>query len=334
MSGRSAEGGTLILGRRWKESGSELSFVTRALAGAASRAGPVAVIVPAAAGPTEPDGAFDLFGSGIGSGDRWPDPDRAAWPAPLQPDSMIVVDEADGSALALLAHFAPGRVIRTVAPCEPGELSPAPLPLPLAPALLGNGADAMGVHVPVNPLAATHRHNGLGFTGYLLVLSGRIGAPAHRPPSPMVAWLTARFPRDDIVVVEDAMAAVWRGRSLRGVVGVDTRTDLWRLLAHARLTIDLAPGPIIARECVESLRFGTPVVVPTESAAQQHADAGGGLSFSGFAELLHCVEQMCDHETRDAMSVRGRRYADERYGDPGAFVAQVAATIQASARLQ
>jgi hypothetical protein len=334
MSERAAERGTLVLGRRWKEAGSELAFVTRALAGAASRAGPVTVIVPAASGDAEPDGAFDLFGAGIGPGGQWPHPGDAAWPAPPSNHAMVVVDEADDSALALLQHFAPGQVIRTVAPCEPGGPAPAPSALPFAPARLGVGGEAMGVHVPVNPLAAIHRHNGLGFTGYLLVLSDRIGAPAHRPPTAMVAWLTARFPRDDIVVVEDATAAVWRGRSLRGAVAVDTRTDLWRLLAHARVTIDLAPGPIIARECIESLRFGTPVVVPAESAARQHAETGGGLSFSGFAELLDCVQRISDDEARDELSVRGRRYADDRYGDPAAFVAQVASTLQANARLQ
>ena len=59
----------------------------------------------------------------------------------------------------------------------------------------------------------------------------------------MVAWLTARFPDKEVVVVEDATAAVWRGRVLRGIVDVYTRTDLWRLVAHARVTVDLAPGP-------------------------------------------------------------------------------------------
>ena len=116
--------------------------------------------------------------------------------------------------------------------------------------------------MPINPLAATHRHNGLGFTGYLLVLSDRVGSPEVSPPTPMAAWLTARFPDKEVVVVEDAAAAVWRGRVLRGIVDVYTRTDLWRLVAHARVTVDLSPGPIIARECVESLRFGTPIVVP------------------------------------------------------------------------
>jgi hypothetical protein len=329
-----SEAGALVLGRRWKERGSELSFVTRALAGAASRSGPVTVVVPAASGPAEPDGAFDLFGAGIGADGWWPLPEDAAWPSPAPAHPMVVVDETDAAALALLEQFAPGRPIRTIAPCGVPQLSPALSPLPFTSSSHGGTDDVIGVHVPVNPLAATHRHNGLGFTGYLLVLSDRIGAPAPEPPTDMVAWLTARFPRADVVVVEEAAATVWRGRSRRGTVGVDTRTDLWRLLAHAQVTIDLAPGPIISRECVESLRYGTPVVVPADSAARQHADAGGGLSFTGFSELLACVEHLGEEGIRATASDQGRRYADARYGDPVAFVSQVARALQESARLQ
>jgi hypothetical protein len=191
------------------------------------------------------------------------------------------------------------------------------------------GQDFIGLHVPINPIAATHRHNGLGFTGYLLVLSDRIGADDVFPPTAMVAWLTARFPSLDVVVVEDASAAVWRGRVLRGVVSVYTRTDLWRLLAHARVTVDLSPGRIIARECIESLRFGTPIVVPTRSAARAHADAGGGLTFSDFSELLACVAHLCDETVHAAISAQGREYADTQYGSQWAFVESVSRALGA-----
>jgi hypothetical protein len=146
----------------------------------------------------------------------------------------------------------------------------------------------------------------------------------------MAAWLTARFPDKEVVVVEDATAAVWRGRVLRGIVDVYTRTDLWRLVAHARVTIDLAPGPIIARECVESLRFGTPIVVPEKSAARPHAEAGGGMTFSGYPELLTGVAHLFDESVRAAMSSRGRSYADTHYGDPRAFVDSVARALGTS----
>ena len=146
----------------------------------------------------------------------------------------------------------------------------------------------------------------------------------------MVAWLTARFPDNEVVVVEDATAAVWRGRVLRGIVDVYTRTDLWRLVAHARVTIDLAPGPIIARECVESLRFGTPILVPAKSAARPHADAGGGMTFSGYPELLAAWRTSPTTSVRAAMSARGRSYADAHYGDQRAFVDSVARALGAS----
>jgi hypothetical protein len=133
-----------------------------------------------------------------------------------------------------------------------------------------------------------------------------------------------------VVVVEDATAAVWRGRALRGIVSVYTRTDLWRLMAHARATIDLAPGRIVARECIESLRFGTPIIVPTQSAARPHADAGGGMTYTGFSDLLACVTELSDDTVRDTMSTQGRRYADTQYGDQKAFVERVSRVLGAT----
>ncbi len=43
------------------------------------------------------------------------------------------------------------------------------------------------VHIPINPLAAAHRHNGFGFTGYMLVLSGRERPHDIPPPEVGVA---------------------------------------------------------------------------------------------------------------------------------------------------
>ncbi len=99
------------------------------------------------------------------------------------------------------------------------------------------------------------------------------------------------------------MASAWHYRSLRGSIRVDTRTDLWRLMAHARATIDLAPGKLLARECVESLRFGTPIVVPKGTVGALHAEAGGGLWFGDEAELIGCVDALSEsvdpHDARE-----------------------------------
>ena len=330
MSEPGTDRATLFLSGAWTQPGTELSFVTRALAGAASRTSPVTVLVPSAAGPPEPDGAFDLIGAGVGRHGSWPAAADTVWPGRLPVETTIVVDEPDPAVLALLDFHAPGRLVHTIMPTDP----PAPARLLRQLRFTGSpGSDApdfIGLHVPINPLAATHRHNALGFTGYLLVLSDRVGPPDVSPPTPMVAWLTARFPDKEVVVVEDATAAVWRGRVLRGVVDVYTRTDLWRLVAHAMVTVDLAPGPIIARECVESLRFGTPILVPTESAARPHADAGGGVTFSGYPELLAGVAHLFDESVRATMSSLGRRYADTYYGDQRAFVDSVARALGTS----
>jgi hypothetical protein len=320
---------TLFLSRAWKASESELSFVTRSVAGAASRTSQVTVVIPAPCGPTEADGAFDLFGTGVGPDGSWPSPAEAAWPAALPAATTFVVDALDHPTRCLLEARASESMVRTISPSRGDVDSMSSLQFTGPPEM--DDADVIGLHVPINPLAATHRHNGLGFTGYLLVLSDRVSAPDVVPPTAMAAWLTARFPDQEVVVIEDATAAVWRGRVLRGVISVFTRTDLWRLLAHARVTIDLAPGHIVARECVESLRFGTPVVVPQDSAARAHADAGGGMTFTNHAELLACIAELSDDGVRATMSLDGQRYADARYGDQQAFVDGVARVLAASA---
>jgi hypothetical protein len=178
------------------------------------------------------------------------------------------------------------------------------------------------MQVPVNPLAAAHRHNGFGFVDYLLVLSDRVGD--HELPPDGAAWLTAGLHRANVVVVENAKASVWRGRALRGVTSVDSRTDLWRLVAHARACVDLGPGSIIARECVESLRYGTPIIVPEHAAAAAaHAAAGGGLTFDSMADLLHCARRFDDAGFRSHLSQSGRAYADSTYGSPSTFTDSV-----------
>jgi hypothetical protein len=318
---------TVLLSRAWKARHSELSFVTRSVAGAASRTSRVTIIVPALQGTTEPDGAFDLLGIGAGNGGSWPAPAAASWPGPLPDGATVVVDELDHASVALLDVFAPGHAVHAISGV--GVERPGVLPLAFTGPSDDDAPDFIRLHVPINPIAATHRHNGLGFTGYLLVLTDRVGSPDISPPTAMVAWLTARFPDSNVVVVEDATAAVWRGRVLRGVVPVYTRTDLWRLLAHAHVTIDLAPGRIIARECIESLRFGTPIVVPTQSTARPHARAGGGMTFSGYSELLACVTRLADESVRTTLSVDGRRYADARYGDQQFFVDSVTRALGA-----
>jgi hypothetical protein len=293
----------VVVGCHWTQNRSELAFVARSIAGAASRCGPVAVLVPGDLG-RRADGAFDLQGVGpLG---------ELAWPAGLSTETTVIVDDLTAEVAALLTSVDP-QAVQFLSDTV-GTANPAWRRLPLV-----GGHDPVSVHVPVNRLAEQHRHHGFGFTNYLLVLSDRTGA--HEDPPAAAAWLSAAFPKADVVVLEDAVASAWKGRTLRGKVTVDTRMDLWRLLAHANVCIDLAPGAHIARECVEALRFGTPVIVPDHPGpGAVHAQSSGGATFQDASELLVAAASFQNEAHRAQVSATGRLYADTHYGDSAALV--------------
>ena len=296
-----------MVGCHWLESRSELAFVARSIAGAASRWGPVAVLVPAVP-ERRADGAFDLEGLGPLGGLRWPDG--------LSIETTVIVDDLTAEVAALLARVDP-QAVQFLSDTV-GAANPAWRRLPVV-----GGHDPVGVHVPVNRLAERHRHHGFGFTDYLLVLSDRTGD--HEEPPAAAAWLSAAFSRADVVVLEDAVASAWKGRALRGQVPVDTRMDLWRLLAHANVCIDLAPGAHIARECVEALRFGTPVIVPEgPGPGAAHArDRPAAPPSSDASELLEATASFQNEAHRAQVSAAARLYADTHYGDPAALVRRI-----------
>jgi hypothetical protein len=147
-----------------------------------------------------------------------------------------------------------------------------------------------------------------------------------------VAWLTAAFAERDVIVAEDGVAAAWKGRALRGRVSVDSRMDLWRLVAHADLCIDLAPGDQIARECIEAMRFGIPIVVPESSGpGATHATTAQGGTFADPKGLLDAVGVLQDPASRAGASSRARQYADANFGSPGEFVDSLRAVLSARA---
>lgn len=311
-----SDGNVVVVGTRWRTRSDELAYVTRCVAAAASRWGQVAVLVPGH-GPSA-DGAFDLRGMGeVGAFE---------WPAELARDCTVIVDELTLDLAPLLARVGTGARFYISSGIGAPDASWSQLPL------VRETAAQPFVHtfIPINPLAEEHRHNGFGFTNYLLVLSGRSGVHDDLPPA--AAWLTAAFHDAHVVIVEQAVASAWKGRSLRGKVSVDSRMDLWRLLAHANTCIDLAPGTSVARECVEAMRFGTPIAVPRGSGpAVVHASSGGGAVFGDPAELLQAVAATQSDDTRAEKSLLGRRYADVNHGDPKMFTESLRAVLSGTA---
>jgi len=233
---------------------------------------------------------------------------------------VVIVDELTPELAGLLSRVSPNAVLFLTSSAD----APDPAWRRLHPVRTEDRGPLcpIDVYVPVNPLAELHRHHGFGFTDYTLVLSDRTGP--HEAPPPPVAWLSAAFHGAYVVVVEDAVASAWKGRVLRGAASVDARMDLWRLLAHANVCVDLAPGRHIARECIEALRFGTPIIVPEGSGpGAAHALASGGAVFGDELELLHGVAAFENTAHRSQASAHGRSYADTRYGDPGALVTRL-----------
>ncbi|HEX3333945.1 MAG TPA: hypothetical protein VHS57_06365 [Acidimicrobiales bacterium] len=275
------------------------------------------VLAPGPAGATSPDGVFDVVGIGRDGALREP--------GGLPRDAVVIADELTIEAASVVSSsgLAPGFFLSA----PDGSGAPPWRRLSVVPDLGQEGPWSVRPYVPVSPLAAGDRHHGFGFTGYQLVLAGAAGAGTDPPAA--AAWLTAAFHEAEVVVVCDALASSWRGRARRGQVTIDTQMDLWRLLAHASVCVDLDPGTLLARECVEALRFGTPIAVPVESGpAAVHARAGGGFTFADAEELIEGVARMQDGAERSHVAAQGRRYADAAFGDPARLVADVRALLE------
>jgi len=345
---------TLVASRAWCAPHREAGFSTRSLAAAASRFGAVDVVVPGEPAALRPDGGFDLLPIGNGGDDpadsartgaeapdgtgrdplpTWPAVDRAVW-SPTAPYDIALLESGDAGAAGLLSHYLPSVPTIAIVSTDPLDVGH-----PVDRACSGTVAVGIcdtpstahvGCHVPAHALAAAARHVGMGFTDYVLVLSDRgpRAAMGDERVTPLAAWVAARFARRHVVVIENAVASVWRARSLRGLIEVNTRMDLWRIMAHARMTVDLAPGTLLARECVESLRYAVPIVVPAGTAAARLAHQGGGLSFTDPAELLDCISAMDDQRVRDDLGQAGRATADSWYGTVERFIARLRSGIE------
>jgi hypothetical protein len=294
------------------------------------------VVTPGSDRSPRPDGLFDVhqIGTARRGARRWPRAGDARWPA-VPPPGVVLVHADDDGAIALARRFAPDAPVVALA----GATSTVPEADAIV-TVTQDRRDALseanpevashvydtGLHVPVNPFVTARPHSGVGFVDYLLVLTDRVGTidGGDSDPTPLVAWLAARFPRQHTMVVENAVATVWQWRSRRGSIAVETRTDLWRLFAHARAVIDLRPGTFVARECVEALRVGTPIVAPAGSVGAEHAAAGGGLAFADVDDLLRAVASLDDRAVRDDLGHKGRSMAEDRYGHPDQLVDRMA----------
>jgi hypothetical protein len=181
----------------------------------------------------------------------------------------------------------------------------------------------IGAPLAANPSALSEPNTWVGDTDYILVLTG-VASDDEHAENRLSRLLRMRFPDRPVGIAHrDAFCAWHKGRLNMGWP-VERSSDLARLMAWATVTVDLRPGRLFARRCVDSLLYGTPIVVPHDSRGREHAQRGrGGLWFHDAPELAWCVESMLEPTTNDIFGAQGRSYAEEEYGSTDRFIERV-----------
>ena len=181
----------------------------------------------------------------------------------------------------------------------------------------------VGAPMAANPSALSEPNTWVGETDYVLVLTG-VDEDADTEENELARLLRMRFPDNPVGIAHNDAFCAWRHGQVTKGWPIERSSDLDRLMAWARVTVDLHPGRFFARRCVTSLLYGTPIVVPDGSRAREHAERGrGGLWFANAAELAWCVEALLDPTARAAFSAQGLAYAEEEYGSTDRFIDRV-----------
>jgi hypothetical protein len=181
----------------------------------------------------------------------------------------------------------------------------------------------IGAPMAANPSALSEPDPLVGDSAYVLVNSG-VEESASDPANELGQLLRMRFPEQPVAILHSDAFCVWRSGRVKRTDPVQRSSDVARLMAWAQVTVDLRPGPLFAGRCVESLLYGTPIVVPTDSRAREHAERGrAGLWFANPAELTWCVEAMFDPLVRKALGAQGRDYAEAEFGSTDRFIRRV-----------
>ncbi|HEV3282081.1 MAG TPA: hypothetical protein VG032_10830 [Acidimicrobiales bacterium] len=181
----------------------------------------------------------------------------------------------------------------------------------------------IGAPLAANRSALSEPNTWVGDSNYILVITGSNSDEGHEDTD-LSRLIRLRFPDNPVGVAHHDSFCAWHQGRLSQGWAVERSSDMARLMAWARVTVDLRPGRLFARRCVDSLLYGTPIVVPYDSRAREHAQrGGGGLWFDGAAELTWCIEALLDPTIRNAFSDQGRSYAEDEYGSTDRFIDRV-----------
>ncbi len=182
---------------------------------------------------------------------------------------------------------------------------------------------SIGAPLSANPSARSEPDPMVGEAPAIVVNSG-VSEGEQGPSTVLSELVRMRFPERTVAVLHTDAFCVWRKGRVARSEAVRRSSDVARLMAWAQVTVDLQPGDLFARRCLESLLYGTPIVVPQISRASEHAERGrSGLWFANAPELTWCVEAMFDPPIRDALSSQGLAYAETHFGSTDRFIDRV-----------
>ena len=103
-----------------------------------------------------------------------------------------------------------------------------------------------------------------------------------------------------------------------------SRVNLWRLMAHAELTVDLRPPRPLGREAIESMLLGTPVIVSENSIAYEHVRAAnGGLWYDNYEELINVIRLALDKDLHSKLKNSALDYANSYHCDSKKFIEEI-----------
>ncbi|MGO8872475.1 MAG: glycosyltransferase [Acidimicrobiales bacterium] len=270
--------------------------------------------------------------------------------ATLRPDQLVIADHRNVGALAAAERGAPDAPITLVSLGTHAASLAFPHFDPLVNRARGvlavteaerqaiierHGAGGttyrIGAPMAANPSALSEPNTWVGDSDYVFVVS----SAAFRDDgeeAELTRLLRLRFPDNPIGIAHTDCFCAWHHGRLNQGWAIERSSDMARLMAWARVTVDLRSGRLFARRCVESLLYGTPIIVPHDTRAREHAERGrGGLWFEDAAQLTWCVEALLDPSTREALSAQGRSYAEDEYGSTDRFIARVLAGCGLSA---
>jgi hypothetical protein len=181
----------------------------------------------------------------------------------------------------------------------------------------------IGASLAANASAFSEPNTWVGDSAYLLVLTDRNSDEDH-PQNELARLIRMRFSDRPVGITHTNGFFAWHEGRVNSGWPVERSSDEARLMAFAAVTVDLRCPELYGRAAVESLLYGTPIVVPDLSLAREHAQRGrGGLWFADPAELTWCIESLLDPIINESMRSQGRDYAENEYGSTDRFIDRV-----------